>query len=107
MVTDVKPMTDAGQSRCEMYRLGPLTAQESRQLAQGFLAASAVSYDARVVDLILAASDGAPSGNGFVQRRCQRGGSDSRPSTLCIEPRLGRRDNFVLASPHIGRRANR
>jgi hypothetical protein len=69
-----------GDDRCRTVSVrgvcrGPLTPQENRQLAQGVLAASAVSYDARVLDIIVAASDGAP-------RRRQRGSSDFRPSTM-------------------------
>jgi hypothetical protein len=58
--TDVRAMSGAGQSRCEVYRLAPLNPDESKLLAHKFLASCPVPYDARVLDLIIAATDGLP-----------------------------------------------
>jgi hypothetical protein len=59
-VTDLKAMSATGQSRCEIYRLAPLTHEESRQLGKRFLESSGLPCDDRTLDIVVAEAGGLP-----------------------------------------------
>jgi DNA polymerase III, delta subunit len=59
-VTDLKAMSATGQSRCEIYRLAPLTHEESRQLGKRLLESSGLPCDDRTLDIVLAEAGGLP-----------------------------------------------
>jgi DNA polymerase III delta prime subunit len=59
-VTDLKAMSATGQSRCEIYRLAPLTDEESRQLGKRLLESSGFPCDDRTLDIIVAEAVGLP-----------------------------------------------
>jgi DNA polymerase III delta prime subunit len=59
-VTDLKAMSATGQSRCEIYRLAPLTHEESRQLGKRFLESSGLPCDDRTLDIVVPEAGGLP-----------------------------------------------
>lgn len=59
-VTDLKAMSATGQSRCDVYRLAPLTHEDAKHLGKRFLERSGLSCDERTTDLVISQAGGLP-----------------------------------------------
>ncbi len=61
LARDLKGIRLAGQSRCVIYRLRPLGPAEAKQQARALFDSHTIVYDERVLDVLVAMSQGMPA----------------------------------------------